>query len=388
MIEIENLWALIDGHVAPDGGGELALSDSLGSTASESILSPVDSPAFDCSSMDGYALGGHESAGPFRIVCDIPAGSADPGAVQPGEAARIFTGAPVPTGASCVARQEDCVADGSEVRLRDGLHLGPGENIRRCGGVIRRGAELVTRGAVITPGVVALLSSCGVGRVKARARPRVAHISTGSELVGPDNPLPRGKIYDCNGPMMEALLSSRGIAARSSRMADGFDELAREVAEFGGDMMLLSGGSGPGDHDHARAALEAAGYTVHASRINSRPGKPLIFATRGRQVAFGLPGNPLSHWVCFHAFVSRALSVMEGKPAPAFVEAACVARPALGGDGRRTWTPARQRFDGGRVFVDPLEWKHSGDLSPLASADALLLGLPNPETKLVKTLLL
>ena len=388
VIEIENLWRLIDEQVTPAEASELSLSDALGGVTAQEVLSPVDSPAFDHSSMDGYAFAEIAPAVPCRVVREIPAGCADPGCLQPREAARIFTGATLPAGTACVARQEDCLVDGSQVRLRDGLHLVLNENIRRCGDVFRRGSVLIPQGTEITPGVVALLAACGVNRAKAHARPVVVHISTGSELIEGGHTMTAGKIYDSNGPMMEALLSCRGLSLRRDRMSDSFDELARVAGEFDGDLLLLSGGSGPGDHDHTRAALELAGFTIHASRINSRPGKPLIFAARGRQVAFGLPGNPLSHWVCFQAFVSRALSLLEGKTAPMLIEAHCARQPDCSGDARRTWTPAHRRFQGGQVFVDPLEWKHSGDLSPLISADALLLDAPDPETKLIKTLLL
>lgn len=388
MIEIENLWGLIDEHAVPNDVSELALSDALGCVSAQEVLSPVDSPAFDHSSMDGYAFAGITPTAPCRVVREIPAGCTDPGCLRPGESARIFTGAALPEGTVCVARQEDCLVDGSQVRLLDGSHLILNENIRRRGDVFRRGSVLIPQSTEITPGVVALLSSCGVRRVKAHARPVVVHISTGSELIDGCHPLTAGKIYDSNGPMMETLLSSRGLAVSRDRMLDSFDELARVTREFEGDLLLLSGGSGPGDHDHTRAALEVAGFTIHASRINSRPGKPLIFATRNRQIAFGLPGNPLSHWVCFQAFVSRALSRLEGKSSPKLIKTHCARQPDSIGDGRRTWTPAHRQFRDGHVFVEPLEWKHSGDLSPLIFADALLLDGPDPETKLINTLLL
>ncbi|MEI8310781.1 MAG: molybdopterin molybdenumtransferase MoeA, partial [Verrucomicrobiota bacterium] len=127
---------------------------------------------------------------------------------------------------------------------------------------------------------------------------------------------------------------------------------------------------------------------VHASRINSRPGRPLIFATRGRQVAFGLPGNPLSHWVCFHAFVTRALARLEGRDIPALINARLAGQLPGAGDGRRTWTPARRQYREGMLYVEPLCWQHSGDLTPLASADALLMDRQDPATHLIPTFLL
>lgn len=388
MIEIERLWSLIDEHVTPTEACELALCDALGCVTVRDVLSPVDSPAFDHSSMDGYALAAVAPPAACRVVREIPAGCTDPGGLRTGEAARIFTGACVPAGTACVARQEDCLVEGSQVRLRDGLRLVRNENIRRSGEVFRRGSVLIRQGTEITPGVVALLAACGVDHVQVHARPTVLHISTGSELIEAGQSLTAGKIYDSNGPMIEALLSARKLPVRRTRLSDALDQLTREARECDNDLLLVSGGSGPGDHDHTRAALEAAGFTIHSSCINSRPGKPLIFSTRNRQVAFGLPGNPLSHWVCFQAFVSRALFLMEGKPAPKMMDARCEEAADSSGDSRRTWTPARRQYHAGHLSVQPIGWRHSGDLSPLIGADALLLDRPDPETKLIKTLLL
>lgn len=387
MIEIENLWSLIDGHVTPNDASGVGLPDSLGCVAAENVCSQVDFPTFDHSSMDGFALA-EIFPETCRIVREIAAGCAEPGAIRPGEAARVFTGAALPEGTACVARQEDCLMDGSQVRLREDVHLTLNENIRRRGDICLQGSVLIGQGLAITPGVIALLSSCGVQRVKVHPRPAVTHISTGSELIAAGHPLGTGQIYDSNGPMMEALLASRGLSVKRTHIPDSFDQLARAAGEFCGHLLLLSGGSGPGDHDHTDAALRDAGYTIHASRINSRPGRPLIFATRERQIAFGLPGNPLSHWVCFQAFVARALARLEGKPVPGLIEAHCEPQPAPSEDGRRTWTPARRRYRNGCLVVEPLEWKHSGDLTPLIFADALLLDGCDPKTNLIHTLLL
>lgn len=388
MIEIEHLWRLIDEHVASNDASEFALADALGCVTAQEVRSPVDSPAFDHSSMDGYAFAGIAPAVPSRVVREIPAGCTEPGCLRPGDAARIFTGAALPEGTACVARQEDCLTEGSLVRLREGVQLRLNDNIRRCGEVIRRGAAMIRPGTQITPGAIALLASCGVGSVKVYPRPAVSHIATGSELIDNGSPLCAGKIYDSNGPMIEALLASRGLSVRRMRIPDSFEQLARAVREFHGNLLLVSGGAGPGDHDHTSAALRDAGYNIRASRINSRPGKPLVFATRDRQVAFGLPGNPLSHWVCFQAFVSRALAHFEGKPAPGLVGAHLALPIGSGGDGRRTWTPARRSYRDGCLEVEPLGWSHSGDLTPLTSADALLLDRPDLQTNLIQTLLL
>jgi len=387
MISIEQLWTLIDECVEPRQEQELNLAAALGCVSAKPIVSPTDCPAFDHSAMDGFAFA-ETAPGPCRVIRENPAGCADPGRIRPGEAARIFTGASLPVGTVSVARQEDCLHGGDAVRLKDGLSLAQGDNIRRAGDIFRSGSVVLPAGTKVTPGAVGLLAACGVRELNVRALPRILHLSTGSELVEVGHPLTQGKIYDSNGPMIEALLASRNLPVIRKFIPDSADDLTRSVQGFSGDLLLISGGSGPGDHDHTSAALCGAGYTIRASRINSRPGKPLIFATNGRQVAFGLPGNPLSHWVCFQAFVVRALARLAGGLPPELIPVACPTPLAAAGDGRRTWTPARCLYQGGQILVEPLEWKHSGDLTPLVSADALLLGEPDPDNHMVRALLL
>lgn len=386
-MEIEQLWDLMDARIVRLPPLDLPLADAVGCVIAQDVLSPADLPPFNYSAMDGYALGAVEP-GPYTIVARIAAGDETSRRLKAGEAARILTGGKIPEGAFCVARQEDCVVEGDQVRLHEGCVLAAGDHIRLQGGVCRAGTTLLGMGSVCTAGAVALLASSGISFVRVVPRPSALHIATGSELVEPGASLAGGKIYDSNGPMIGALLRDAGVCPARCRLDDSPDALERVVGDFRGDLLLVSGGSGPGDHDHTARALEEAGYVIHASGINSRPGKPLIFATRGQQAAFGLPGNPLSHWVCYQAFVTRALARMCGRIPPEWVMAYSVGPVAGGGDGRRTWTPARRGYEGGSIVVHPLPWKHSGDLTPLTHANALILGFPEPASRLVKTLLL
>ena len=186
--------------------------------------------------------------------------------------------------------------------------------------------------------------------------------------------------------MIEALLALRGLSVHREQLGDDSSAIGKVVSDFDGELLLISGGSGPGDHDHTDSALRHAGYEIHTRRIDSRPGKPMIFATRGRRAAFGLPGNPLSHWVCHHAFVRRAIARFEGYEPPCLSGALCPGWNVPVGDGRRTWTPARLSAKSGELVAKPLHWLHSGDLSPLVEADALLLDEPDPITHLVRFL--
>ncbi len=387
MIEVEAAWKLIDEMVVPGETCEVPVAGALGTIAAADVVAPADMPAFDHSAMDGYALA-DSGLEPGSIVREVAAGSVDAGVIQRGQAVRIFTGAPLPRGTCCVVRQEDCLVDGGVVRVREDVIASAGANLRRRGELLKRGGVILPAGADVTAGAIALLASCGITRVQTISRPVTCHISTGSELIEAGGALGAGQIYDSNGPMMQALLDERGIRLVRRRVSDVASEIHSAVAGFAGGLLLISGGSGPGDHDHTGRALRDAGYTIHASRINSRPGRPLIFATRGRQVAFGLPGNPLSHWVCFHAFVARALARLEGRETPALINARLTEKLPGTGDGRRTWTPAQRQYREGMLYVEPLGWQHSGDLTPLASADALLMDRQDPSTHLIPTFLL
>ena len=386
-IGIEELWHLIDSYVSLLSDEKILVPQAVGRRLSLDASAVSNFPSFDHSAMDGYAFA-EAQPGKCRIVGPIAAGDSATGELHPGEAARILTGAMIPPGTFAVARQEDCSLEEGFVSLNFSTLLLPSSNIRRQAAIVRVGQTVVAAGQELLPGAVALLVACGVGSVSVHRQPRVTHLSTGSELLDAANEAVPGKIYDSNGPMMTALLASRGLAIRPRRLPDDLAALKDSVRRFDGDLLLISGGSGPGDRDNTPAALEAAGFKIHSQRVNSRPGRPLLFATRGSQVAFGLPGNPLSHWVCYHVFVRRVLDRLEGRPCAEFVETVCPTWSGPDGDGGHTWTPATVKITGGLAVAKALPWLHSGDLSPLSSANALLLNGPDPSTQRVQTLLL
>lgn len=371
-MEIETLWAEIDSRVHPLPAECVFLSQANRRVITEPVIAGTDQPAFDQSSMDGYAFAS-ASPGRCRITTTSAAGASDETHVGAGEAVRIFTGAMVPTGTFAVARQEDCKREGDLVEIAEGACLFAHQNIRKRGGVFRCGSKVVDTGSVLSPGALALIASAGVGEVFVIQHATAIHLITGDELVPAGKPLPTGGTYDSNGPMVQAMLAGAGVPTEQSKLRDDAGALNHLVDTSTAPLLLISGGSGPGDRDHTIGALEAAGFLIHTRRLNSRPGKPLIFATRGTQVAFGVPGNPLAHWVCFHAFVLRAIQRLHGiTPYP--LRAAKLSDAIDdAGDGRRTWTPALICWDHSELIATPLPWQHSGDLSPLLRANALIL---------------
>lgn len=384
---IEELWQAIDGSVLPLPDEEVFVPEAVGRRLSRAVLAITDFPAFDHSAMDGYAFAA-EQPGKCRIIGPIAAGDASDLELHHGEAARILTGAMIPKGTFAVARQEDCVSQDGFVSLLAGFTLQASAHIRRRGAIVRAGQTVMAAGEELLAGAVAMLVACGVRSVCVHRQPRVTHVSTGSELLEIGEELIPGKIPDSNGPMMTALLTGRGLAVQCHRLADDPAALEDRVRHFAGDVLLISGGSGPGDRDNTPDALEAGGFTIHSRRVNCRPGRPLLFATRGSQVAFGLPGNPLSHWVCYQVFVRRALDRLAGCPPAEFVETVCREWSDPEVSGGPTWIPATIKITDGLAVATAFPWLHSGDLSPLCSANALLLDGPDSFTQRLRTLFL
>lgn len=374
MISLTEARSIIAANVQPLPPTRVALADAHLRILRETVTAPCDFPTFDRAAMDGYAIRLDDPADRFRVAMEVQAGMPPERSLVAGECARIFTGARIPDGASQVIMQEHVERDGEWIipQRRDRA-----THIRQRGEDARLGAVLLESGTRLRATELALLAQLGAVRPLVSPAPRVLHIATGRELVPPEIAPDGSQIRDTNSTMVAAMLAESGAKLQhQSRCGDDLEETVARIRSIPGetwDMLLISGGASVGDYDFGAKTLRDLGFTIHFNRLNLRPGKPLIFATRSRHVAFILPGNPVSHLVTFHLAVRLALGCLEAAPASWSLATATLDEPLdLQSDPRETYWPCKIRCQNGALQARPLAWKSSGDLCGIAGANALL----------------
>jgi molybdopterin molybdotransferase len=298
--------------VTPLGAEECALDAALGRWLAEDAVARQASPPFDCSAMDGYALRADapSAGGWHRVAATLFAGAPAVPSLAPGEAVRIFTGAPIPTGADVVVVQERAERDGDRVRF-SGPRPAPGENVRRAGEDLAAGALAIGRGARIGARQAALLASVGCGRVRVTRRPRVRLLATGDEIAG-------GAVPDSNGPAVAALLGGCGAQVAVARVGDDPGRLADALREAlaSSDAIVTIGGVSVGERDLVPAAVVEVGGAVRVHGVPMKPGKPFLFAQAGGIPILGLPGSPSACLVAAEVFALPAVRRLGGSARP------------------------------------------------------------------------
>ncbi|WP_116090941.1 molybdopterin molybdotransferase MoeA [Sphingomonas crusticola] len=348
----------------------LALVEAAGRWAAEDVVARRTQPAADLSAMDGYAIRFADLPGPWQMVGESRAGAGSDRAVDVGEAARIFTGAPMPQGADTVLIQEEAVRDADLLQLAGEGPPRQGAHVRCRGSDFFEGAALVSAGERLTAGRIAAAAMGGHGSLAVRRRPRVTLISTGDELVPPGAPAEGVMLPASNGVMLQAMIADVADVIDAGLVPDRLDALVAALTGHEADIIVTIGGASVGDHDLVRPALLEAGAALDFWKIAMRPGKPLFAGRLGGALVLGLPGNPMSAFVTAHLFLLPLLAHLGGardpipKTAPVPLDAPL---PAVG-----------QRDDYIRaIMVDgrarPLSRQDSGAVAALTLADALIV---------------
>ena len=381
MLEVAEALAEVLARVQVREPRETSLAPAvLGRTLAEEILAEADSPQFHKSLRDGYAVLGSDCTTPgavLAVVAEIAAGAVPTKSIRSGECARIFTGAPIPEGANAVVMQEDTeLLNGDRVRVTDAV-VKSGQHIFARGTEMRAGDVVLSTGAVLNPAALGVLAGLGKTTAKLFPSPRVAVLSTGDELVEASERLKPGQIRNSNGPMLTAQAASAGAIPHYLGIASDKEEHVRASIEEGmasADLLVIAGGVSVGKFDLVPKILEGLGVAIHVRRVRMKPGKPLLFGTHGNTLVFGLPGNPVSAFVCFALFVQPALRKLlgHGEPGPRMTSLPMAEALSVSND-RPTYHPARLQLGDAGWTIQPLPWLGAPDLRGLQRADALLV---------------
>jgi molybdopterin molybdotransferase len=295
----------------------LSLSQAAYRWAAADIHALRTQPSADLSAMDGYAIRFADMPGPWRVVGESAAGRAFAGEVQTGEAARIFTGAPVPKGADTLLVQEEATRDGDILILTGEGPPCRGRNVRRRGLDFGEGELLIAGGERLTPARLALAGIAGHITLPVRRKVRIALAATGDELAAIGTPLAENQLPETNRLMLAAQLADLPIEIIDlGILSDHQPNLEAAFRAIDADILLTTGGASVGDHDLVRPALEAAGATIDFWRIALRPGKPMMAGKLGNAVVIGLPGNPVSAFVTTRLFVRPLIAHLSGAADP------------------------------------------------------------------------
>ena len=386
LLQMEQALDLLLGHAHPLADSEaIPLSGTLGRVLAKPVTSPIDVPGWDNSAMDGYAVRTGDLAergGRLRVTQRIPAGSVG-SPVEPGTAARIFTGAPMPEQADAVVAQEACDRVGDDVIVPCDISVGA--NVRRAGEDICAGSEILGAGTRLAPQHLGLAASVGVALLNVRRRLKVAVFSSGDELRMPGEPLASGQIYNSNRFTLCGMLQRLGCETLDLGIIEDTLGATKQALARGAeqaDLVLASGGVSVGEEDHVKPAVEQLG-SLDLWKIAIRPGKPLAFGHIGDTPFIGSPGNPVSLFVTFCLFARPFILRMQGISGPVIPQPLRATagfdwpRP----DKRREFQRARIAVgDDGLPVVEVYPSRSSAVLSSVAWAQGLVV---IPEGKII-----
>lgn len=389
MLTIEEALRAVLEEAHPLPPRPVALADALGCPLGEDVPADIDLPPFDKSLVDGYAIRTGDvptSDRWLRLGESIMAGQTPARPLDPGEAAIVMTGAPIPPGCDAVVMHERTTTGEGRVRI-DEPPLRPGQNILPRGKEMSAGEIILTAGTSLTPAHLGVLASVGQVRPRVR-RPRVAVVSTGDELVEPDQVPGPGQIRNSNATLLRALASEDRAEVDAFPIAPDEPDALREILRRGleADVLIVTGGVSAGQRDLVPGALESLGVRRVFHKVRLKPGKPIWFGVgpdraaapgsspdtthRPGPLVFGLPGNPVGGLVGYLLLVRPALAALSDRPARSIYLTGRLARPFRHRGDRPTYYPARLRaVEGPDREIETLDWAGSADLRTAALAD-------------------
>ncbi|MCG2628456.1 molybdopterin molybdotransferase MoeA [Bradyrhizobium sp. WYCCWR 13023] len=383
LMPVSDALAAVLAGAEPLAEEMIALDQAFHRVLARDVAARRTQPPEAMSAMDGYAVRAADAAkvdAQLTVIGEVAAGRPFAGTVGAGDAVRIFTGGVVPAGADAVVIQEDTIADGKRITIKEAAVTG--RHIRPAGIDFREGEVLLHKGTRLTERDLALAAGMNHPQLAVRRRPKVAILATGDELVMPGSTPGHGQIVYSNGYALHALARSEG--ADTIDLGVAADTLAattsgiRRARESGADILITTGGASVGDHDLVQQALTNEGISMAFWKIAMRPGKPMMNGQLGPMRVIGLPGNPVSSYVCGFLFLVPLIRAMSGRSVIHHRrERAVLGRDVSANDQREDYLRARlETRDDGTLVALPVNHQDSSLLANLAAAQALLVRAP------------
>jgi len=383
MLSVEEARARILSAFTPLQAEQISLIDSLGRVLAQDVRSRRTQPPVAVSAMDGYAVRHQDVTAPpvtLDVVGYAPAGGRHDGTLASGQCVRIFTGAPVPTGANAIVIQEDTEAEVENDKVKIQVSVPKNHYIRPAGLDFRENEVCLVAGQIMTARDVGFAGAMNIPWLMVHRRPRIAILATGDEIVMPGDPLGPNQIVSSNSLALASFIRARGGEPTLLGIAPDNRDALKAMADNarGADLLVTTGGASVGEHDLVRSVLGELGLELDFWRIAMRPGKPLIFGKIGDTPMLGLPGNPVSTVVCAIIFMLPAIERMLGIATSRQPKLnARLKTPLAGNDRREDYLRAKlEHNDNGSLIAVPFAKQDSSMQSRMAKADCLIIRAP------------